>query len=130
MISKFFLILKKNWKIVLLLLGFLLTFAFFKKRDQTFFLRIKKIQEDHKKEIEKMNEAREKERLLNEQNEAKLKETLKEIQSQYELEKKQLDKKKQQEIKTLIREHGDDPDELAVQLSKVTGFKVILPEKD
>lgn len=128
--KNFFLILKKNWKIVLLILGVTFSFFLFKKKDQSFLERLEKIQGDHEKEIKKLNEARERERRLHEENEARLKETLRKIQSQYESEKKLLDKKKKVEIQEIVEKHGNDPEELAIQLSKVTGFKVILPEKD
>lgn len=128
--KKFFLILKKNWKICILIFGVIFSFFLFKKRDQTFLERIEKIRGEHEKEIKQINEAREKERRLHEENETRLKETLKEIQAQYESEKKLLDKKKKAEIQDIVEKHGNDPDELAIQLSKVTGFKVILPEKD
>lgn len=128
--KNFFLILKKNWKIIFLILGVAFSFLLFKKKDQTFLERLEKIQDDHEKEIKKINEARERERRLHEENEARLKEVLREIQTQYESEKRLLDKKKQSEIKSIVEKHGSDPDELAIQLSKVTGFKVILPEKD
>lgn len=128
--KKFFIILKKNWKIALLIFGVVFSFFLFKKKDQTFLERLKTVQDEHEKEIKKLNEAREKERRQHEENEARLKETLAEIQVQYESEKKTLDQKKKAEIQVIVEKHGNDPDELAVQLSKVTGFKVILPEKD
>jgi hypothetical protein len=128
--KKFFIILKKNWKIALLILGAAFSFFFFKKKDQTFLERLNAVQDTHEKEIKKLNEAREKERRQHEENEARLKETLSGIQAQYESEKKTLDKKKKAEIQATVENHGNDPDELALQLSKVTGFKVILPEKD
>ena len=51
------------------------------------------------------------------------------VQKQYEQNKKSLDDKKKEEIKTILRDHQDDPEGLAKKLSEITGFKVIMPEK-
>lgn len=128
--KKIFLALKKNWQILLLVLGLIFSIFFFKKRDQNFAERLEKIQNDHKKELQKINEIREKERKQHQENESRLKETLALIQSKYDSSKKELDQKKKKQIQEIVKEYGSDPDELAIQLSNVTGFKIIPPEKD
>jgi hypothetical protein len=128
--KKIFLILKKNWQILLLALALIFSIFLFRRRDQSFAERLEKIQDDHKKEIQKINEIREKERRQHEENESRLKETLSLIQAEYDSSKKELDKKKKKQIQEIVKVHGNNPDELATQLSNVTGFKIILPEKD
>ena len=128
--KKIFLILKKNWQILLLALALIFSIFLFRRRDQNFAERLEKIQDDHKKEIQKINEIREKERRQHEENESRLKETLSLIQAEYDSSKKELDKKKKKQIQEIVKVHGNNPDELATQLSNVTGFKIILPEKD
>lgn len=128
--KKILLILKKNWQILLLVFGFVFSIFLFRRRDQNFVERLEKIQDDHKKEIQKINEIREKERRQHEENESRLKETLALIQSKYDLSKKELDDKKKKQIQEIVEKHGSDPDELAAQLSNVTGFKIIPSEKD
>jgi hypothetical protein len=128
--KKILLILKKNWQILLLVFGFIFSIFLFRRRDQNFVERLEKIQDDHKKEIQKINEIREKERKQHEENESRLKETLALIQTKYDLSKKELDDKKKKQIQEIVEKHGSNPDELAVQLSNVTGFKIIPSEKD
>jgi hypothetical protein len=128
--KKIFLILKKNWQILLLVLALFFSIFLFRRRDQNFAERLEKIQDDHKKEIQKINEIREKERRQHEENESRLKETLSLIQAEYDSSKKELDKKKKKQIQEIVKVHGNNPGELATQLSNVTGFKIILPEKD
>jgi len=128
--KKILLILKKNWQILLLVFVFIFSIFLFRRRDQNFVERLEKIQDDHKKEIQKINEIREKERKQHEENESRLKETLALIQSKYDLSKKELDDKKKKQIQEIVEKHGSNPDELATQLSNVTGFKIIPSEKD
>ena len=59
----------------------------------------------------------------------KLEKDLAHVQQQYVVNKKDLDDKKKEEIKTIIKDHQGDPVALAEKLSKVTGFKIIMPEK-
>jgi hypothetical protein len=128
--KKILLILKKNWQILLLVLGLIFSVMLFKKRDQNFAERLEKIQDDHRKEVQKINKIHEEERRLHEENESKLKEALTLIQAKYDSSKKELDEKKKKQIQTIVKEYGSRPSELAIQLSNVTGFEIILPEKD
>lgn len=51
-----------------------------------------------------------------------------EIKSKYEEKKNQLDEETKEEADRLFEEHKDNPEKLAEELSKVTGFRIILPK--
>jgi hypothetical protein len=128
-VKKIFLTLKKNWQIIILILGVLLSVVFFRRRDADFTTKLRSIQLDHDQQIKKISESLEKERRLRELNEAKYQEIIASIQLQYESAKKELTEKKKKQIETIVSHHGNDPAELAIQLSKVTGFDIIMPEE-
>lgn len=50
------------------------------------------------------------------------------IKKKYEAEKEKLDEETKDKAEKLFELHKDDPQALAEELSKVTGFRVILPE--
>jgi hypothetical protein len=126
----FLLALKKNWKILILILTAIFAVFLFRRRETDFANQLKKIHFDHQEQLNQINKEREKERKRLEENELRLKKILSEIQAQYESSKKDLTEKKKAEVQTIIKKYGDQPNELAEQLSAVTGFKIILPEKD
>lgn len=125
----FWLGLKKYWKITFLVIFSILGFFFLRKKTSQFSYDVKKINEIHQLEIKKIEDARKLERFQREESEKKYKETIALIKEKYEIEKQNLDRKKEKEVKKIIELHGKDPHELALQLSKATGFKVILPEE-
>lgn len=51
-----------------------------------------------------------------------------EIKNKYEQKKDQLDEETRVEAERLFEEHKDDPEKLAEELSRVTGFRIILPK--
>lgn len=51
-----------------------------------------------------------------------------EIKSKYEEKKDQLEDDVKAEAEQLFIEHKDDPEKLAEELSRVTGFRIILPK--
>lgn len=50
------------------------------------------------------------------------------IKKKYEAEKEKLDEETKDKAEKLFKLHKNDPQALAEELSKVTGFRVILPE--
>lgn len=92
--------------------------------------RLKDIDSVHREELKKIDEARLRERKEKEESERKYQEALVLIREKYESDKMSLDKRKEKEIKRIVAHHGNDPKELALQLSKATGFEVIMPEED
>ena len=127
--KKLLLTLKKYWKVLLLILGIIFSILMLKKQETNFVENLRSIQDAHKSEIKKINEVREKERELHELNEEKYRSTIAGIHARYEAEKRELSEKKKKQVETIVKKYGDDPDQLALQLSKATGFQIILPEE-
>jgi septal ring factor EnvC (AmiA/AmiB activator) len=124
---KLWLYIKKYWAYVALILGIIAAIVFFRKEQLDFADELKKIQEAHDEELRKIEEAREQERREHEANLKRLQETLAEVQKHYDDAKKDLDDKKKKEIADLVKQYGNDPDELAKKLSEATGFTIVLP---
>ena len=120
---------KKYWFYFSVIAVFVLGFLFFKRKTSSLVDQISEINERHNKEIEKINEIRLKERELLKKNEDLLRQTLAEVTLKYEEAQKELTKKKRDEIEKIVKKYGSDPDELAIQLSNATGFKIIYPEE-
>lgn len=118
---------KKYWSYAALLLAVIFGYLLFKKEQIDFADALKKIQEAHEEEIRKIQEAREEERRQHEANLKRLQDTLDAVQKQYDDAKKDLDTKKKKEIEDLVKQFGDNPDELAKKLSEATGFVIVLP---
>lgn len=128
--KKIFLNIKKYWFYFTSFAVFVLGFLFFRKKTSNLADQISEINERHNKEIERINEIRFKERELLKKNEEILRKTLAEITLKYEEAQRELTKKKKEEIEKIVKEYGSDPDELAIQLSNVTGFKIVFPERN
>lgn len=124
---KLWLYVKKYWSYILLILGIIIALIFFRQEQLDFAEQFKKIQEAHEEELRKIEEARLQERKEHEANLKKLQDALAAVQAQYDAAKKDLDAKKKKEIEHLVKEYGDNPDELAKKLSEVTGFVIVLP---
>lgn len=127
--KKLLLTLKKYWKVLLLILGVIFSILMLKRQKTDFVENLRSIQDAHKSEIKKINEVREKERELYELNEAKYRSRIADIQARYEAEKIELSEKKKKQVETIVKKYGDDPGQLALQLSRATGFQIILPEE-
>ena len=78
---------------------------------------LKQIQAAHEAEIEARKRA-----------EAQHREKLEQIQREYEASKKQLDLVMQDRAEQLFIKHRNDPQKLAEELARATGFKIVLPE--
>lgn len=119
--------LKKYWGVFVVALGAIAAGLFFYKKKTSFADDLKKIQESHDEELKQIQAAREQERLEHEANQKRLQATMDAIQKQYEADKQVLDEKKKAEIRRVFNEYKDDPEGLAEELSKKTGFRVIPP---
>lgn len=118
---------KKYWGIAVLVVGSIAAFFLFRQQGESFADNLKKIQDLHADELKKIQDARAEEARQHEVNVKKLQETLDAVQKHYDEAKEQLDSKKKREIEEIVKQHGDDPDELAKKLSEATGFTIILP---
>lgn len=118
---------QKHWSLLVMFVTGMIAFLFFRKNIDL-NSRIHSLNERHREEINKIEAARALERKQKEENEKKYKDTLELIKRKYIEEKQELDRKKEKEILEMVTKHGSDPQELALILSEVTGFKIILPE--
>jgi len=118
---------KKYWQLALLILGAVAGVLLFRKQDTNFADDLKKIQDAHQTELRQIEAARAEEQHQHLVNEKRLQDSLEAVQAQYDSAKKDLDDKKKREIEDIVKQYGDNPTELARQLSAVTGFSIILP---
>ena len=115
------------WQLFLLVAGGVLGAFLFRKRELGFAESVSKLMESHAEEMGRINAAREEEKRQHAENEMRLRASLEAVQSQYEIAKKELDDKKKKEIEEIVKQYGNDPVELAKQLSAATGFSIIMP---
>jgi len=119
---------KKYWQLFLLVIVTVFGILFFRNQRSSFVDELKKIQDIHNEELKKIQEARQQEKLQHAENEKRLHDAMSVVQVQYDLAKKQLDDKKKQQVEELVKTYGTNPNELAKQLSAVTGFTIVLPD--
>jgi hypothetical protein len=125
--KKLWVSIKTYWQLILLIAGGVVSYVMFRRQENLFTQNINNLLESHKEQIEKINVIREEERKQRAENERKLREALDTVQAQYDIAKKDLDNKKKKEIEDIVKQYGNDPVELAKQLSAVTGFSIIMP---
>jgi len=127
-LQKAWIFLKKNSGYIAVLLGALLTYILFQRKNASLLDQLRVVRETHEEQLRKIDAARKEEREKNAKELELLKKRLEHIQKQYEDAKKDLDKKKKSEIQDMLKKHANDPGTLAQKLSEATGFQVILPE--
>lgn len=118
---------KTNWRPFLIGIVVLVACVALKVQSESYFVRLQEVQDAHEEEIRKINEIRSEEQRQHDENLKRLQESLDAIQARYDIAKRDLDDKKKQEIVDIVNCYGSDPDELARQLSNVTGFSIVLP---
>lgn len=119
--------LKKHWQYVVLFFGGIIGLLTIWKKPESGGTKTLRDQRD--KQLDDIDKVRAGERSQQDAADKKLENDLASIEQQYEQNKKELDDKKKDQIKTILKEHGDDPVGLAKKLSDVTGFRVIMPEE-
>ena len=114
---------KRNWKFLVglmipLLIGLLA------RRHFNYSEVVDRINEDYEKEINVINEShkieKEKKELANERYNV----IVVEIEKRYAEEEKELTLTKKREVKKVIEENANDPDEITRRLSEITGFQI------
>ena len=116
--------LKHNWKIPLVIIYTIALWLLFRRkgaaysvleeRNNSYKKQIDAINEIHQEEIDKRN------RILENYNEI-----LKDLEKQYERDSLELDRKKRKEIKNLVEEYDEKPDELAKLLAERYGLEYV-----
>lgn len=127
--KKTWLIIKKYWKLLALVVGAFIAFFFVRSRG-SFVEDYKKIKNIHDEEIKTIDEARKNERIQKQKAIVIRDNALKAIDKEYEKKSDSLKREKKQDVAKLVKEHGNDPERLAEELQKVTGFKIIQPDKN
>jgi len=118
---------KQYWGYIAMFVGGVIATLAFKKKPEPDDM--KTIRDSYDSQLDLSNQIRHEENQKEDEAKKKLDDGLAHVEKQYSEKKKNLDDKKKQEIKTILQHHQDDPIGLAEKLSKVTGFKVIMPEK-
>lgn len=118
---------KKFWSLALLIIGAVVAFVLFRRKESTFVDRLQQINALHAEEIQKINSIREEEARQHEANLKQLQDTLDMVQRRYDEAKRNLDDKKRREVEDIVKRFSNDPDALAKKLSEATGFKIVMP---
>lgn len=126
-LQKFWLVLKKYWQLIALVVGAVVGLVLLRSKDVSFAEDVKKIVDAHNDEIKKIDDARAEEERQQQENLKRMQDALNAVQQQYDAAKQQLDSKKKQEIEQMVHDYKDDPAALAQKLSDTTGFRIILP---
>lgn len=128
--TKLWIFVKKYWHYLALTVAALVGVLIFRKDLGSFIESYQKIKDVHDDELKKVDEARKEERVQKEAASKKLESTLRTIEERYEANNQALDKKKKKEVEKIVKTYSDDPELLAEELAKVTGYRIILPEAE
>tara|TARA_B100001123_G_scaffold395251_3_gene476680 strand:- start:2111 stop:2518 length:408 start_codon:yes stop_codon:yes gene_type:complete len=114
---------KRNWKFIVGL-AIPLVIGLLARRSFDYNKINERIQEDYRKEINVINESHKIEKENNELAHEKYRDAVKQIEEKFAAEEKELTQAKKKEIKKIIKENIDDPDEITRRLSQITGFEI------
>ena len=90
---------------------------------------LQKQQTINDEEMKKLKDAQDKERKAHEENSQKLETDLNNAKKNYDEKIKKLEDRKTEQVNQLVKKYKDDPVGMAKQLSDVTGFPLVVPEK-
>ena len=102
-------------------------YVFYEQKTNMYLENVKQIQQIHDEEIRKINTAYDEERRQHEINMSKLQLELDAAKTKYKEDTAALDKKKKSSEKSIATKYADDPSGMATRISKVTGFRIVLP---
>ena len=116
--------LKHNWKVPAILLYTIVLWLFFRRKDAVYQV-LEERNKSYKKQIDAINEIHNEE--INKRNKIleKYNGILKDLEKQYEKDNLELDKNKKKEIKKLVEEYNEKPDELAKLLAEKYGLEYV-----
>ena len=115
---------RNNWKFLALLLYTILLYLLFSKNAKNALETLMVAREQHKAELEAVNEVHSEEKKKREENLKKYQETVKIIEEKYKEESEKLTTAKKKRVKEIIDNHGDKPEELAELLKETFGFEI------
>lgn len=123
--------LKKSWGWMLLIPSAILALVvLFWKNGKGWFKLLLATRESSQQEVEDVKNVREKEIEDQRKNKEKIDKMLVQIQQKHDKEDVEFDENKKKQVEETVKTYGNDPNKLADELAKVTGFKVILPPED
>lgn len=123
--------LKKSWGWMLLIPAAILALVvLFWKNGKGWFKLLLAARESSQQEVEDVKNVREKELEDQRKNKEKIDKMLVQIQQKHYKEDVEFDENKKKQVEETVKTYGNDPNKLADELAKVTGFKVILPPED
>jgi cytoskeletal protein RodZ len=122
---------KKSWGWMLLVPAAILTLiVLFWKNGKGWFKLLLAIRESSQQEVEDIKSVREKELEDQRKNKEKIDKMLVQIQQKHDKEDTEFNENKRKQVEETVKTYGGDPNKLAEELAKVTGFKVVLPPED
>lgn len=127
-IRKIWSFVKTHWYIPVAIVIAVVLFFISKGNSTGLFDIITKSRESHLKEVDKLNEIHAEEIEKRDVAIKKYNKTVEAVEKQYKEENKALNRKKKKQIKKIVDEVGEDPNELAKRISEATGFDIVLPE--
>lgn len=116
--------LKHNWKVPLVLVYTLILWLLFRRKDAAFQV-LEERNKSYKKQIDAINEIHSEE--IDKRNKIleKYNNILKELEEKYRKNNLELDKNKRKEIKKIVDEYNEKPDELAKLLAERYGLEYV-----
>lgn len=121
--------LKTYWAVPIILIVVLVVTIAMRKVPVSLMQLISKRREIHQKEVKAIDKIHEEEIESRDKALNLYYKTLESIEKKYEKDSQELTSRKKKQIKKIIEETHDDPDELAKRLSEQMGFEVVYPKE-
>jgi len=113
---------KKYWQLLVGASVPLIAWIIFRNRD-TLDSVLARVRDDHQREIDIIDESRDKERRLVAEAQKRHDETIAAIEADHERAQIELDDKKKKRIRDIVSNHRDNPEEITRRLSALTGIR-------
>ena len=113
--------LRHNWYVPAVIVYTLVLWILFRKKDKAREV-LEVRAESYEKQIEAINKSHDEELKKRDEILTTYKDIVEQLEEEFEEDKKELDTKKKQEIKNIVKEYHDKPDELAALMAEKFGF--------
>lgn len=127
-IKKIITYIKNYWYVPFIVVAGVVMFMLTRNSDNLFFELFKKTLERNRKDIQDIENNNTKAKQQKQDAQEKTKKQIENIKKEYDKRKKQLEKDKQDRVEELLK-NNSDPEQLAKELAKVTGWKYIPPQE-
>jgi F0F1-type ATP synthase membrane subunit b/b' len=127
-IKKIITYIKNYWYVPFIVVAGAVMFMLTRNSDNLFFELFKKTLEQNRKDIQDIENNNAKAKQQKQDAQEKTKKQIENIKKEYDKHKKQLEKDKQDRVEELLK-NNSDPEQLAKELAKVTGWKYIPPQE-